>query len=82
MSDKEFPTKVDSLRNIVQVYAGENMSFAIDKFGDTFAWGENKHNALLINEGLKTYSNTNVPTRVKYPDYFHKSSNVNIVSNN
>ena len=47
------------------------MSFAIDKFGDTFAWGENKHNALLINEGSRSaYANADLPTRVKYPDYF------------
>ena len=38
-ADKEFPTKIETLRNIVQIYAGENMSFAVDKFGDTFAWG-------------------------------------------
>ncbi len=37
--DKEYPTKIETLRNIVQIYAGDNMSFAVDKFGDTFAWG-------------------------------------------
>lgn len=26
------------------------MSFAVDKYGETYAWGENKHNSLLIND--------------------------------
>ena len=58
------------------------MSFAVDKFGDTFAWGQNKHNALLIEDKKQTIINSDVPTRVKFPDYFQKSSNVNIIVNN
>eukprot|EP00347_Sterkiella_histriomuscorum_P003242 403365044 len=80
--DKEFPTKIESLRNIVQIYAGDNMSFAIDKFGDTFAWGQNKHNCLLINEKDTIITNAELPIRVKFPSYFHKSQNLNIVLNN
>lgn len=80
--DKEFPTKIEGLRNIVQIYTGENMSFAVDKFGDTFGWGQNKHNCLLINDKSTTISNADVPTRVRFPDYFYKSSNLNIVPNN
>ena len=43
------------------------MSFAVDKFGDTFAWGQNKHNALLINEKNMTITNAELPIRVKFP---------------
>lgn len=80
---------MDSLRNIVQIYAGENMSFAVDKFGETFAWGENKHNALLVNEDDKQVSNVIIPAKVKYPGYFIQNEGdkvgqkyVNIVVNN
>ena len=45
--DREKPDKID-LKNVVQIYAGENMSFAVDKFGSTYAWGENKHNCLML----------------------------------
>ena len=58
------------------------MSFAVDKFGDTFAWGQNKHNALLINEKNMTITNAELPIRVKFPQYFLKSATVNVVVNN
>lgn len=58
------------------------MSFAVDKFGETFAWGQNKHNCLLINDANHTITNADTPTRVKFPDYFVKTSNVNIITNN
>jgi alpha-tubulin suppressor-like RCC1 family protein len=41
------------VKNIVQIYAGENMSFAVDKYGTTYGWGENKHNTLLLDKGEK-----------------------------
>ena len=58
------------------------MSFAIDKFGDTFAWGQNKHNCLLINEREQIITNAELPIRVKFPSYFQKSASLNIVPNN
>ncbi len=58
------------------------MSFAVDKFGDTFAWGQNKHNQLLIEDQKQTIINSDVPTRVKFPDYFKKSSSINVNFNN
>ena len=58
------------------------MSFAVDKFGETFAWGENKHNALLINEKNRTFPHIDIPTKVVYPDFFIGSANVNIILNN
>ena len=67
---KQYPTMIESLKNIVQIYAGEDMSFAVDKFGDTYAWGQNKHNCLLIDIDGKELENSDLPIRVKYPDYF------------
>lgn len=58
------------------------MSFAVDKFGDTFAWGQNKHNALLVNDENTQLLKAEIPTRVKYPEYFQRSSNINVVVNN
>lgn len=51
------------------------MSFAVDKFGSTYAWGENKHNLLMLEENEKAKSKTKVeePTEIKYPDYFIKN---------
>ena len=65
------------------------MSFAVDKFGDTWAWGENKHNALLIEDDKKIV-NADMPSRVKYPEFFifHSNGekrnlkNINVVNNN
>lgn len=55
----------------MQIYAGETMSFAVDKFGGTYAWGENKDNALMVNEvGKKPISDAIIPAKVQYPEYF------------
>lgn len=36
------------LQNVVQIYASENMSFAVDKAGQVVAWGQNKSNLLML----------------------------------
>jgi alpha-tubulin suppressor-like RCC1 family protein len=38
------------LKEIVQIYCGEHMSFAVDQAGDVRAWGLNKNNCLLVNQ--------------------------------
>ena len=63
------------------------MSFAVDKQGVTEAWGQNKHNALLINtkdqNGKEiSVNSTFMPMKVQYPDYFERPLNNNIVVNN
>lgn len=59
------------------------MSFAVNKDGHTFAWGENKHNALMVGEKSQ---NMYVPTKVQYPSYFEverlNKKHVNVVVNN
>lgn len=47
---KDTPTRIQNLENICQIYAGQFSSFAIDGFGDIYAWGLNKNNVLLINQ--------------------------------
>ena len=49
MDEREKPTLVHSLNYIVQIYASENMSFAVDKMGQTYGWGQNKLNLLMVN---------------------------------
>mmetsp|Transcript_2345 Transcript_2345/g.2289 ORF Transcript_2345/g.2289 Transcript_2345/m.2289 type:complete len:93 (-) Transcript_2345:1164-1442(-) len=66
--DKEFPNKLTCFKeSISQIYAGENMSFAIDKRGETYVWGENKHNQLQIPGNRNKIDE---PTRITYPSYF------------
>ncbi len=39
---------------IVQIYAFENMSFAVDKYGTVYAWGSNKNNILALSNALSS----------------------------
>lgn len=68
--DREYPTRIESVKNITQIYSGENMSFAVNKFGEAFAWGQNKHDQLLINSKKRSFNQTDTPQIVQFPDYF------------
>lgn len=81
--DKDTPKQVELQNFIVQIYAGENMSWAVDKLGETFAWGENKHNQLLLNSvSNNAQTNIDYPAKIAFPGYFHRPNNLNILSNN
>lgn len=43
------------------------MSFAVNKYGDTYVWGENRHNMLLAGSDSKNIVNVEVPTLITYP---------------
>ena len=59
---------VPSLQKIVQIYAFENMSVAVNERGVVSCWGENKNNQLLVEGGKKKF--IEVPTKAFLPDYF------------
>jgi hypothetical protein len=40
------PAAVESIHNIVRVFARGNCSFAVSVEGDTYSWGDNSHNQL------------------------------------
>ena len=48
------------------------MSFAVNSFGEIWAWGLNKNNCLLTNRPESGFINTIVdkPLKVILPDYF------------
>ena len=48
------------------------MSFAVNSFGEIFAWGLNKNNCLLTNRPEQGFINTicDRPLKVILPDYF------------
>ena len=79
----EIPQKISTLSDIVQIYTGEYMSFAVDSPGEIWAWGLNKNNCLLTNQPEMGLVNTIVeqPMKVNLPDYFVKSNRTNVVQN-
>jgi len=79
----EIPQKIPTLTDIVQIYTGEYMSFAVDSLGEIWAWGLNKNNCLLTNQPEMGLVNTIVeqPMKVNLPDYFIKSKKTNVVQN-
>ena len=55
--DRQQPTLIEEMggeqeTKIVQIYAFENMSFAVDKHGTTYACGQNKNNILALGGNL------------------------------
>jgi alpha-tubulin suppressor-like RCC1 family protein len=46
------------------------MSFAVKRTGETYAWGENKNNQLLLPDEQKHVLNVEIPTKITYPKYF------------
>ena len=69
------PEKVEKIKDIVQIYCGEYMSFSVDKFGEVYGWGINKNNCLLVNnlkDGMVKQI-VEYPTPVRLPEYFPKS---------
>jgi hypothetical protein len=57
--DKQVPTLIEEIggekgTKIVQIYAFENMSFAVDKYGTVYAWGSNKNNILALSNALSS----------------------------
>lgn len=72
----ETPQKISTLSDIVQIYTGEYMSFAVDSMGEIWAWGLNKNNCLLTNQPEMGLVNTIVeyPMKMNLPDFFVKSS--------
>lgn len=69
---------------IVQVYAGEQSSFAVDKYSTVYAWGHNKNNCLLLNAveiGI-VKSIVDQPMECRLPEYFIKPGKINVVPNN
>jgi alpha-tubulin suppressor-like RCC1 family protein len=81
-ADKGVPTKVQGLLglSIVKIYAQENMSFAVDKFGMVYCWGSNKSNIMILKDAQLT--KVDVPTPMVYPDFFAPSPNVRVTPTN
>ncbi len=73
--DRQVPTLIEEIggereTKIVQIYAFENMSFAVDKYGTTYAWGQNKNNILALGGNLTTQKQVDIPSPIQYPNYF------------
>ena len=81
---KEIPHQIKKLKEIVQIYCGDHQSFAVDKYGDCYAWGLNKNNCLLVNQPDRGLVKTIVeePLPINLPSYFIKMNRTNIVQNN
>lgn len=73
---------MQGLVDIVKVFAGEYMSFAVSSTGHIWAWGLNKNNCLLTNRPDMGFIKTFVdkPLEVILPDYF-LTEKINVVQN-
>ena len=80
-SVKDTPKKITKLKDIVQIYCGELSSFAVDQYGDIFAWGFNQNNSLLINTPDHKKVISPEPMLVKLPSFFQSTKNQQIVQN-
>lgn len=58
--DQKLPTKIDELKDIVDIAANTNVSYAIDKNGKVYSWGTNYSKQL----GLDTEDDYLTPTKV------------------
>jgi len=58
--DKNVPTLIPNLEDVVQISAGESHSLILSNNGQIYVFGNNDHGQL----GLKDNDNRNVPTEV------------------
>lgn len=69
---KDTPCRIQKLKDIVQIFAGDHGSFSVDQYGDIYGWGLNKNNSLLVNQPERGLVKTIVdePMMVQLPEYF------------
>lgn len=76
-ADRQVPTLIENIggettTKIIQIYAFENMSFAVDKHGTIYAWGQNKNNILALGKTQAQQKIVDIPSPIIYPSFFHQ----------